>query len=173
MDDYQDSIWVKMGLSDPHIEFIKAEQRLGDFLHPSFEVSADSIEESIQRLQCSCEILLSRFGEETLSHRIDLRTIGEIAVNTYAMFASVSRSSRAYCIGIRFGQYETVIAANLVEPIKEQIYNQAVDFKFKRNGIMDSQKLVVDRSLDLYKKKISPFLPVSQTGLIRKSNDLK
>lgn len=169
VDNYKDSIFVKLGFDDPTILNISAHKRLGDFLHPSLESAANNLEESITRLQCAGEMLLHRYQDDALSHRNEIRTLGELAMQNYAMFASVGRASRSYCLGLRYGQYETVAAANYIFMISHQILNTVLGIKHSESGFQNSQKEVVERALDLHKRKLSPFLSVPKSGLNCKS----
>lgn len=159
---------MKLGLDDPTIEDCRAKQRLGDFLHPSFETPADKIEESIRRQQAATEMLLSRYGTEELLQRNEVSTIGELAMYNYGMFASAGRASRAYCLGLRYGQYETVAAGNFISVLSPQILETVLDIKHKRSGIQELQKAVIDRAIDLHRRKLSPFSSVPQSGVIGK-----
>lgn len=161
---------VKWGLSEPHIESYRANKRLGDYLHPTLEVSADNVDESIYHLKCASEMLLSRYKETTLSQRVDLRNLGELAMYEYGMFASIGRSSRGYCLGLRYAQYETVAAANFVFPVAKKMLDRVLEIKQEQNGIQKSEQSMIDSAIELNQKGVSPFSSVRQTAVMAKLN---
>lgn len=159
---------VRWGITESHIGNYSAKQQLGDFLHPTLEASADNVDESIYYLKCASEMLLSRYKEKTLLQRIDLRNLGEMAMYQYGMFASIGRSSRGYCLGLRYAQYETVAAANFVFPVAAQMLERVQEIKQEQNGIQDSEQAVIDSAKELHQKGVSPFSSVRQSRIMAK-----
>lgn len=87
------------------------------------------LEESLVRMQIGTEMLLSRFGTDASERHLDICRLGEAAIRNYAMFASVGRASRSYCIGLRYSVYETVAAASLVELHASHILAMILEIK--------------------------------------------
>lgn len=87
------------------------------------------VEESILRLHIGTEILLHRYGSNVDERAVEVRKLGDAAIRNYAMFASASRASRSYCIGLRHSKYETVIAAGLAEANAMHIHSLMNDIK--------------------------------------------
>ncbi|XP_055913856.1 complex I assembly factor ACAD9, mitochondrial [Eupeodes corollae] len=104
----------------------KSKLRLGEALHPSLEPAAQCIERSIMRLQMAAEILLTKYGQEILQKHIEIHRLTEIVSHIYAMFASTSRASRAYCIGLKLADYEMLLALTICAEgeakVKELVY---------------------------------------------------
>lgn len=73
--------------------------------------AAQWLEHSILRLQIGTELLLGRHGVQVLDKQVEIRRLAECAVLIYGMFASVSRASRSYCIGLQFHDYEMLISS--------------------------------------------------------------
>lgn len=88
----------------------KKKLKLQHFLHPSLDAVSNSLEFSILRLNAAVEILLARCGMQIFEHSADLAKIADAATLCYAMFATASRASRSYCIGLRNADQEIQIA---------------------------------------------------------------
>ncbi|XP_055681007.1 complex I assembly factor ACAD9, mitochondrial [Lutzomyia longipalpis] len=86
---------------------------LEHYLHLSVKSGADALELSITRLHLMTEFLLNRHGTEILKHQLELIRLAEAASHCFAMFASVARASRSYCIGLRHADYEMHVATNI------------------------------------------------------------
>ncbi|XP_055844455.1 complex I assembly factor ACAD9, mitochondrial [Episyrphus balteatus] len=95
------------------LENPKSKLRLGEALHPSLEPAAQCIERSVTRLQMAAEILLTKYGQEVVQKHIEIYRLAEIVSHIYAMFASASRASRAYCIGLKLSDYELLLALTI------------------------------------------------------------
>lgn len=116
----------------PTIELVNCDEYLNEFVHPSFEETIHRLEESILRMHAGTEILLHRHGNIADERHRDIRKLGESAIRNYAMFASVGRASRSYCIGLRHSVYETVIAACLVDSSADRILDLMLDIKHEK-----------------------------------------
>lgn len=86
--------------------------KLNEYLHPSLQLAARHLEESVVRLQLGAEILLSRHGNQILEKQVEVIRLADAAILTYAMYATISRASRAYCIGTRHSDLE-ILTANV------------------------------------------------------------
>lgn len=116
------------------VELIKTDLHLNEYVHPSFNECMLELEESIVRMQMGTEMLLNRFGTNASERHIDIRKLGEAAIRNYAMFASVGRASRSYCIGLRHSAYETVAAVSLVNLHASHILEMILDIKNSLDG---------------------------------------
>lgn len=80
-------------------------------VHPTMDPSAQWLEYSILRLEAATEILLGRHGQEIINNKIEILRLADAATLCYAMFATIARASRAYCIGLKHSDYEMLIAS--------------------------------------------------------------
>lgn len=96
--------------TETSIENPKKTLHLEHHLHPSLEVSATALEFSILRLKVANEILLCRHGAALFEHSVELAKLADAATLCYAMFATISRASRSYCIGLRNADQEMQLA---------------------------------------------------------------
>ncbi|CAB3376296.1 Hypothetical predicted protein [Cloeon dipterum] len=88
----------------------KMNLRLKGYTHPSLEAATNNVEYCVLRLQYATMIVLQRYGKGVIDAQLELRRVADIAINVYAAFASVSRASRSYCIGLHNAEYELVLA---------------------------------------------------------------
>lgn len=140
---------------------------LGDYVHPTLIEPATDLEFSIYRLQCCAEILLSRYGESVSERETEIEELGEIVMQNYAMFASLGRASRAYCIGSRYSVYETVAAGCLVAYTRN-ILKKALDIKHNESGMQDVHRTIVENALKLHRKQSNPIPSVLHSGVLKK-----
>ncbi|XP_011201063.2 complex I assembly factor ACAD9, mitochondrial [Bactrocera dorsalis] len=98
-------------LQSSNIDNPKTKMRLNENVHPSLEPAAQSVEQSVARLQMCVELLLTRYGAAVVEKHHDMQRLAEIATTIYAMFASLARASRSYCIGLQLADYELVMAS--------------------------------------------------------------
>lgn len=130
-----------------NIDDPKSTMNLNHFLHPSLDPAAQWLEHSVVRLQLATETLLSRYGVQIMDKQVDIKRLTECAVLTFAMFASVARASRSYCIGLEHADYEMLMAST-----------------FSYDGMRTVRQLVVDMqegpymTNDLNHQKISKQL---------------
>lgn len=128
MKSHADSL-IRTLFKGPTIEVVNCDLHLNEYIHPSFEETMLRLEESIIRMSAGTEILLHRFGLNAGERHMEIRKLGESAVRNFAMFASVARASRSYCIGLRYSVYETVIAACVVDSSADRILDMMLDIK--------------------------------------------
>lgn len=83
------------------IENPKKKFNLEEYVHPTLAPPANFLEFSILRLHAAVDILLARHGAAVVEHTVELAKISQAATLCYAMFASLARASRSYCIGLR------------------------------------------------------------------------
>lgn len=145
--DYKDSMLQKIGLSEPTIEYIESKLFLWYFLHPTFKELAEDLEFSILRLRYASEMLINRYGQSVGEQEIEIRKLGEAAMWNYAMFASIARASRAYCIGLRYSAYETILAECLMQIGSEHNLKTALDIKHNQNEFSEQHKTILSNIL--------------------------
>lgn len=100
---------------------------LEGFLHPSLDPAANFLEASILRLNAAAEILLARHGSLVVEHSVEVARLAEAATLCYAMFASVARASRSYCIGLRNADQEIHLASYLCYDCCQKVKKIAKD----------------------------------------------
>lgn len=111
------------------VENPKSSMNLNHHLHPSLDPAAQWLEHSIVRLQTGTETLLSRYGVEILDKQVEIMRLSECAVLTFAMFASVARASRAYCIGLQHSDYEMLMSSAFSYDSMRAIKQRALDMR--------------------------------------------
>lgn len=99
--------------------------QLSGYLHPSLKSSADLLEYSILRLQFGVRQALQRHGKDIVNAQLELQRLADCSIHIYAAFASLSRASRSYCIGLHNAEYElnlaSAIASNTQMLVKTKI----------------------------------------------------
>lgn len=118
---FNPSFIFKRILDNKNIENLKSTLHVNHYLHPSLDPAAQWLEHSILRLQIGTELLLARHGVQILDKQIEIRRLAECAILTYAMFASISRASRSYCIGLQFCDYEMLISSTFSVDASAQV----------------------------------------------------
>lgn len=83
---------------------------LKENLHPSLEPAALCLEHSVARLQMCVDLLLTRYGNGIVERHNESRRIADMVTTIYAMFASLARASRSYCIGLQLADHEMLTA---------------------------------------------------------------
>ncbi|TMW54527.1 hypothetical protein DOY81_000321 [Sarcophaga bullata] len=108
----------------------KTEMDLKENLHPTLEPAAMCIEHSVARLQMCVDLLFTRYGNSIVERHNETRRLADIVTNIYAMFASASRASRSYCIGLQLADYELLTAMTIcsdgrdkVKTLAQEIFN--------------------------------------------------
>lgn len=105
------SFTFKRLFDNKNIENLKCTIHVNYYLHPTLDPAAQWLEFSILRLQIGTELLLARYGVQILDKQLEIRRLSESAILTYAMFASISRASRSYCIGLQHCDYEMLMSS--------------------------------------------------------------
>ncbi|XP_075166926.1 acyl-CoA dehydrogenase family member enigma [Haematobia irritans] len=83
---------------------------LKENVHPTLEPGALCLEHSVARLQMCVDLLFTRYGNGVVERHNESRRIAEMVSTIYAMFASLSRASRSYCIGLQLADHEMLTA---------------------------------------------------------------
>lgn len=103
------------------IEHAEPKLDLLEHLHPSFDVATDHLERSIGRLCKGTDIMLANYGKDVMKQHVEILRLGESAIEIYALFCSVARASRSYCIGLRHADHERLIATCLAHTASEKV----------------------------------------------------
>lgn len=147
------------------IEDVKQKYFLSDYLHPTLMEAVTELEYSIQRVRFSSEMLLNRYGDSVNERLVEIHDLGEAVLQCYAMFASLSRSSRAYCIGLRHSKYETVAAGCLVQAFSRKILKMALQIKHNQSGYRDLYKAVTEYTLKKHRNQSISIPSVIHSGV--------
>lgn len=113
-------------------------------------------------------MLLNRYGDSVNERQVEIHDLGEAAMQNYAMFTSLARSSRAYCIGLRYSKYEIVAAGCLVQAFSRNILKMALQIKHDQNGYRDLHKIVTENVLKRHRNQSIAIPSVLQTGVMQK-----
>lgn len=85
---------------------------IADHLHPSLMDGGKVLEECITKLQTASMYMLQRHGAGISERQMVQRRIAELATRTFALITVLSRTSRAYCIGVRNSEQERHMASS-------------------------------------------------------------
>lgn len=162
---------LKLGLGyTATIEDLETRHFLGDFLHPTLMDAANDLEYSILRLQYTSEMLLNRYGRLSSERHVEIQNLGEAAMQNYAMFASLARASRSYCIGLRYSVYETLAAGCLVQEFSRKILKMALDIKHNRSDATNDllHKTISGNLLKRHRNQSITIPSVLNSGILQK-----
>lgn len=109
------------------IENPKLKMNLWHDLHESVRPAAGFLEASVYRLRATIEILFARFGTQIFLHSVELTKVAEMATMCYAMYASSSRASRSYCIGLRNAEQELYLVNALCFELHNNVKKLAIE----------------------------------------------
>lgn len=84
-----------------------------EHVHPTLEPAALCLEHSVARLQMCVDLLFTRYGSAIVERHNESRRIADMATTIYAMFASLARASRSYCIGLQHADHEMLTAMSV------------------------------------------------------------
>lgn len=154
------------------IEDLETRHFLGDFLHPTLMDAANDLEFSILRLQYTSEMLLNRYGKFSSERHVEIQNLGEAVMQNYAMFASLARASRSYCIGLRYSVYETLAAGCLVQEFSRKILKMALDIKHNRSDATNDllHKTISEKMLKRHRNQSITIPSVLNSGILHKKN---
>jgi len=74
---------------------------LAEHMHPSLFVGATLLEKCLAQLQNCTMYMLNDYGKDVTFQQLKLHRLSELATKIYVLIAVFSRTSRAYCIGLR------------------------------------------------------------------------
>lgn len=106
-----------------------------EHLHPSLELVAFDLEQSIIRLQLGTDLLIARHGKDVLQRHAEVARLAEAAILNYALFCGAARASRAYCIGLRYAENDMLTANCLSHECSERVVNMMTAIE---NGSLNS-----------------------------------
>ncbi|XP_054739924.1 complex I assembly factor ACAD9, mitochondrial [Anastrepha obliqua] len=109
-------------LQSSSIDNPKTKMRLNENVHPTLEPAAQCVEHSVARLQMCTELLLTRYGATVVEKHHDMQRVADITATIYAMFASIARASRSYCIGLQLADYELVLASAVCTHGRDKVH---------------------------------------------------
>lgn len=137
----------KKMVKSSNIEDISTKMELDEHVHPSLSGPAECIEHSVTRLKLCVEMLLNRYGNEIIERQVEIAKLTEIISICFAMYASTSRASRSYCIGLRLADNELLIAHAICLDGKERV-------KVLASEVMKGPYLTNDNNLQKMSKQI-------------------
>lgn len=126
---YNPSFIIKKILSESgnSIENPKIEWNLSHNLHPSLDIPGKWLDQSVSRLKTAVEVCFSRHGQDILQRHAEVLRISSAATLIYAMFTSLARSSRSYCIGLQHSEHEIRIASTFSFDAMNEIKKHVID----------------------------------------------
>ncbi|EFN62023.1 Acyl-CoA dehydrogenase family member 9, mitochondrial [Camponotus floridanus] len=83
---------------------------IAEHLHLSLRNGGELLEKCITRLNTVGILMLQRHGSEISNRQMELHRISELATKTFALLTVLSRTSRAYCIGLRNADLDRQLA---------------------------------------------------------------
>lgn len=101
--------------------------RLSENVHPSLEMAAFNVEHSVARLRMCTELMLSRCGADLVQEHTVTRRLADMVSLIYYMYASLSRASRSYCIGLPLAESELLMALTICMGSNERVKNLATE----------------------------------------------
>lgn len=138
---------LKKFVSSSNVADITTNMGLNEFVHPSLAGPAECIEHSVTRLKVCVEMLFNRYGNEIVEKQVEIAKLSEMISTCFAMYASTSRASRSYCIGLRLADNELLIAYTICQDGRERV-------KILANEIMRGPYLTNDNNLQKMSKQI-------------------
>ncbi|KAM7345101.1 acyl-CoA dehydrogenase family member enigma [Cochliomyia hominivorax] len=113
-----------------NIDNPRTEMNLKENVHPTLEPAALCLEHSVARLQMCVDLLFTRYGNGIVERHNEARRLADMVSTIYAMFASVARASRSYCIGLQLADHELLAAMTIccdgrdkVKTLAQEIFN--------------------------------------------------
>ncbi|EDV56448.1 acyl-CoA dehydrogenase family member 9, mitochondrial [Drosophila erecta] len=99
----------------------KTKMQLSEHVHPSLEAPAQCIEQSVARLQMAVELMLTKHGNAVVERQSEMQRLAEVGTLIYAMWASVARASRSYCIGLPLADHELLTASAICSEGRDRV----------------------------------------------------
>lgn len=129
------------------IERPKKKFNLENFAHPTLAPAASFLESSVIRLYAAVDILFARHGSLVVQHSVETGKISEAALLCYAMFATVARSSRSYCIGLRNAEQELHLTNFFCYEASERVKHLAKEIDNGEYGTSEHTYKIVGEKL--------------------------
>uniref|UniRef100_A0A2P2I242 Acyl-CoA dehydrogenase family member 9 n=1 Tax=Hirondellea gigas TaxID=1518452 RepID=A0A2P2I242_9CRUS len=102
-------------------------------LHPSLELSANSLDYCVERFRYSVQLILVKYGADVVQprHQMDVVRLGDMAMDLFAMTSVLSRASRAYCIGLHNSQHEILLANTFCKQAEARIKRMVGELQYR------------------------------------------
>lgn len=124
---------------------------LFEYLHPSFQPQAETLEELVFKLSELSLKLLEMYGNEISSKQIALQRLAYIAIDIYVLIAVLARASRSYCIGVRNADNERFITMSIVHDTYKRVEMFEKDIYETEHRKKDSITHII--SQEIFKEK--------------------
>lgn len=108
-------------LDNNSIDNPKTKMQLSEHVHPSLEAAAQCIELSVARLQMAVELMFTKHGNAVVERQSEMQRLAEVGTLIYAMWASVARASRSYCIGLPLADHELLTATAICSEGRDRV----------------------------------------------------
>ncbi|XP_017014504.2 complex I assembly factor ACAD9, mitochondrial [Drosophila takahashii] len=128
-------------LDTNNIDNPKTKMQLSEHVHPSLEAAAQCIEHSVARLQMAVELMLTRHGNAVVERQSEMQRLAEVGTTIYAMWASVARASRSYCIGLPLADHELLTATAICSEGRDRVHTLCTQV-FGGNFVNNDNNLV-------------------------------
>ncbi|EDW90904.1 complex I assembly factor ACAD9, mitochondrial [Drosophila yakuba] len=99
----------------------KTKMQLSEHVHPSLEAASQCIEQSVARLQMAVELMFTKHGNAVVERQSEMQRLAEVGTLIYAMWASVARASRSYCIGLPLADHELLTATAICSEGRDRV----------------------------------------------------
>ncbi|XP_017069504.1 complex I assembly factor ACAD9, mitochondrial [Drosophila eugracilis] len=104
------------------IDSPKTKMQLSEHVHPTLEGASQCIEHSVARLQMAVELMFTRHGNAVVEKQSEMQRLAEVGTIIFAMWASVSRASRSYCIGLPLADHEMLTATAICSEGRDRVH---------------------------------------------------
>ncbi|KAH8297233.1 hypothetical protein KR044_007665 [Drosophila immigrans] len=114
-------------LSTSSLEQPKTRMQLAEHLHPTLEPAAQCIEHSVARLHMAVELMFTKHGNAVVERQHEMQRLANMVSTIYAMWASVARASRSYCIGLQLADHEMLAASAICTQGRDDVLRLATE----------------------------------------------
>ncbi|KAH8370151.1 hypothetical protein KR093_002383 [Drosophila rubida] len=114
-------------LSSQSLEQPKTRMQLNENVHPTLEPAAQCIEHSVARLHMAVELMFTKHGSAVVERQNEMQRLANIVSTIYAMWASVARASRSYCIGLPLADHELLTASAICTQGRDDVLRLATE----------------------------------------------
>jgi len=98
---------------------------LSEHMHPSLFLGAILLEKCLAQLQNCTLFMLKNYGKDVGLQQLELHRLSELATRIYVLIAVFSRTSRAYCIGLRNSDLDREMANSIAAFTLNRVKNLA------------------------------------------------
>lgn len=112
---------------------------LDGYLHPALLPASLQLEYCVKRLEFATERILANYGLECVNKHVDLRRLADVMIDCYAMTAMLGRSSRAYCVGLQFNDYDLMLTNAFCNAAKARVQNNVLGLYSVEHRINEKQ----------------------------------